>query len=84
MTPAPNDDVYAAVEELIAHLGATGYERLATVVDHRMNQVAWTDRSEAIDEIRKVLVTSLAPEEAPLPKDLRREITEVLRLFRTP
>jgi len=40
------EDLYPAIEELIAELKASGESKLSTILDHRMHRIAWTARSE--------------------------------------
>lgn len=72
------EDVYPALDELVAELNATGHSRLATILHHRMHQVAWTARSELFEELREVLTDALKSDEAKFPVDLKQQLERVL------
>jgi hypothetical protein len=48
-------DLYKKLNQLIKELRASGKIRLADILDHRTNKVAWTTSSELFDEIRNIL-----------------------------
>ncbi len=76
------DNVYATVDALIADLRTVGHDRLAAILDHRMRQVAWTDHSELIDELGKVLTLSLSSEVPALSQGIRDRVEQLLRDLR--
>jgi hypothetical protein len=72
------ENVYPAIEELIAELKSSGSSKLATILDHRMHRVAWTARSELFEELQKVLKKALESERATLPEALKNQVQLVL------
>jgi len=58
------EDIYPALDELVAELKAAGHPRLATILHHRMHQVAWTARSELFEQLQDVLAEALKSDEA--------------------
>jgi nicotinamidase-related amidase len=65
------EQIFPAVDELIAELRAAGAPRLATVFHHRMHRVAWATRSELFEELQEVLTGALNSKEEPL-RDVSR------------
>jgi hypothetical protein len=76
------EDVYPALDELVAKLNTAGQSRLATILHHRMHQVAWTARSELFEELRDVLADALKSDEAKLPVELKQQMERVLAVIR--
>jgi hypothetical protein len=75
------DDVYPAVEELIAELRPLEGSNLAAILDHRMHRVAWTDRSELFEELQKVLAKALKSGGVSLPEIARNQMRLVLEVI---
>jgi hypothetical protein len=76
------EDVYPAIEELIAELKLAGNPRLAEILHHRMHQVAWTARSELFEELQTVLKGALqSGEGAGLPETLRNQMEQTNRVI---
>ena len=75
------DDVYPAIEELIAELKLASHSKLADILHHRMHQVAWTARSELFEELQTVLMEALQSEGANLPEPLRNQMQETSRVI---
>ncbi len=75
------EDVYPAIEELIAELKLVGRSQLATILDHRMHRVAWTARSELFEELQSVLAGALRTEEASLPEQLKNQAQRLLEVI---
>jgi hypothetical protein len=80
-TTKQTDDIFAAVENLIVVLPSAGQQGVATILDHRMHRVAWTDRSELVDELRRVLRETVAAPTPTLPSDLREQMENILRVI---
>mgnify|MGYP001770450562 CR=1 FL=1 len=76
------DDVYPAVEELIAELRPLESSNLAAILDHRMHRVAWTDRSELFEELQKVLTKALESGGVNLPEPARNQARLLLRVIK--
>ena len=53
------EDVYPAIEELIAELKLGSRSHLADILHHRMHLVAWTTASELLEELHCVLGEAL-------------------------
>jgi len=49
------DGIYCAVGQLIALLHEVDQDRVADILDHRLNRVAWTSGSELLEEVRNIL-----------------------------
>jgi len=75
------EDLYPAIEELIAELKASGESKLSTILDHRMHRIAWTARSELFDELREVFRKALEVEPPNLPLSLRNDIQTLLQVI---
>lgn len=76
------EQIFPAVDELIAELRAAGAPRLATVFHHRMHRVAWATRSELFEELQEVLTGALNSKEEPLPGALKNQVERVLLVIR--
>ena len=76
------EDVYPALDELVVEFKTAGYPRLATILHHRMHQVAWTARSELFEELQNVLTKALESDGATLPELLKEQINRVLLAIR--
>lgn len=76
------EDVYPALDELVAELNTIGPSRLATILHHRMHQVAWTARSELFEELRDVLTDAMNAEETKVPGELKQQMERVLVIIR--
>jgi hypothetical protein len=76
------EDVYPALDEVIAELNATVQSRLATILHHRMYQVAWTARSELFEELRDVLTDALKSDPGKLTVELKQQMERVLVVIR--
>ncbi len=75
------EDVYPAIEELIAELKLANHSKLAGILHHRMHQVAWTARSELFEELQSVLTEALQSEGANLPEPLRNQMRQTARVI---
>ena len=75
------DDVYPAVEELIAELKSASHSKLAGILHHRMHLVAWTARSELFEELQSVLMKALQSEGAKLSEPLRNQMQQTARVI---
>ncbi len=75
------EDVYPAIEELIAELKSLEGSKLSAILDHRMHRVAWTARSELFEELQKVLAKALESGDENLPETARIQIQLVLRVI---
>jgi hypothetical protein len=76
------NDVYPALDELVAELNEAGQSRLATILHHRMHEVAWTARSELFEELRDVLTDALKSDAGKLPVELKPQMKRVLVVIR--
>jgi hypothetical protein len=76
------DDVYPALDEVVVELNATVQSRLATILHHRMHQVAWTARSELFEELRDVLTDALKSDPGKLTVELKQQMERVLVVIR--
>jgi hypothetical protein len=76
------EDVYPALDEVVAKLNAAGQSRLATILHHRMHQVAWTARSELFEELRDVLTDALKSDAGKLAVELKQQMKRVLVVIR--
>jgi hypothetical protein len=75
------EDVYPAIEELIAELKLGSHSKLADILDHRMHEVAWTARSELFEELQSVLTEALQSEGTNLPEPLRNQMQQTARVI---
>lgn len=71
------DDVYSAIDELITELNMAGHSKLATILYHRMHQVAWTTRSELFEELQNILVDALQSKDIALTDTMRNHIQQI-------
>jgi hypothetical protein len=53
------DNVYRAMEELIAELRASSNSALADKLYHRIHSVSWTTQSELLEELKFILEEAL-------------------------
>lgn len=74
------DDVYPAVDELVSALNLLGETNLAAKLQHRVQVVAWTARSELFDELRKILGSIDA---TSLPPELARQVRALVNVLDT-
>ncbi len=51
--------IYQEMDALAAELKAGGAAELAQTIDHRVHKIAWTSRSELLEELRNVLADAL-------------------------
>ena len=71
------DPLYASIEELISALKYAGAEQLASILHHRMYTVAWTSRSELLDELHDVLTEGRDGLSGELKGRVQRVLDEV-------
>lgn len=64
------EDVYPAIDGLIAELRAAGHTNLATILHHRMHVVAWTTGTELYEELLTVLSRACSTGDTSLPEPL--------------
>jgi len=76
------NDVYPALDELIVELKEAGQSRLATILHHRMHEVAWTARSVIFEELRDVLTGNLKGDTGKLPLEVKQQMERVLVAIR--
>ena len=76
------NEVYPALDEVVAELNDADQSRLATILDHRMHEVAWTARSELFEELRDVLTDALKADAGKLPVELKQQMERVLNVIR--
>lgn len=75
------EDVYPAIEELIAELKLSEGSNLSSILDHRMHRVAWTARSELFEELQKVLVKALESGGINIPETARNQMRLIVRVI---
>ena len=75
------EDVYPAIEELIAELQLGSHSKLANILHHRMHQVAWTARSELFEELQSVLAEALQSDGPTLPEPIRNQMRQIVRII---
>ncbi len=73
------NDLYKKLNQLIKELRASGKIRLADILDHRTNKVAWTTSSELFDEIRNILEKEQKTNAAELSANLKDQINALLQ-----
>jgi len=73
------NDLYKKLNQLIKELRASGKIRLADILDHRTNKVAWTTSSELFDEIRNILEKEQKTNAAELSENLKDQINALLQ-----
>ena len=76
------EDVYAALEELVVGLDASGRGALAKKINHRLHKVAWTTRLELLEEMEVVIDKALKSDRLNLPPSFSSQMGEVLRAIR--
>ena len=72
------ENIYPALEELIALLNESGHQNVSDILDHRMHKIAWTSRSESLEELQSILKRSLESDPMTLPRPLRDQLARVL------
>ena len=72
------EDVYPALDELIAELKAADQSRLATVLHHRLHEVAWTSGLELFEELRTVLTRAVQSDDPKLPEQLKGNAEQIM------
>lgn len=77
------EDIYPAVEELIAELKLSPDRKLADILHHRMHQVAWTARSELFEELKNVLTEAVNPRSGSLPETVETQIRNMIEVIDT-
>jgi bifunctional pyridoxal-dependent enzyme with beta-cystathionase and maltose regulon repressor activities len=75
------EDVYPAVEELIVELNRTTHSHLASILDHRMHQVAWSTGSELLEELQAVLREALDLQKEGMPESLVIQVQRVIQII---
>ena len=78
MTLRTLDNLYAAVEELIAELNSLDRVKLAGALSHRLHNVAWTTGSELREELRSLLTEALRGDEEHLPAAVEQKVRNIL------
>lgn len=73
------NDIYEKLNQLITGLRILGKTRLADILDHRINKVAWTTSSELFDEIRIILSKELETNENELSEIEKDQIKKLLK-----
>ena len=73
------DDLYKKINQLVKDLHISGKTRLAEILDHRINKVAWTTSSELFDEIRNILNKELKTDENKLSAITKDQISNLLK-----
>lgn len=73
------NDLYKKLNQLIKELRASGKIRLADILDHRTNKVAWTTSSELFDEIRNILEKEQKTNAAEFSENLKDQINDLLQ-----
>jgi len=77
------EDIYPAIDELIIVLDKNDKQRyFSKVLKHRMYEVAWTTRSELLEEISKVLKDLIESKKNNLDDIIRSQIDEILNIIR--
>ena len=72
-----DQDIYPAVDELIAELRLAGQTRQADILHHRLHKVAWTSRSELFKELNDVLTKTLKLDGVFMPDLTRKQIERI-------
>jgi len=72
------DEVYPAIRDLSESLKSSGGTKLAAVLDHRMDKVAWTTRDELLEELRTVLRNAVDAHELPLTEELWSQCRRII------
>ena len=75
-------DIYPAIEELIDDLRCAGFDESATILSHRMHEVAWTTGSELWAELVRVLSDLEATENSRLSPPLAAQVRAILAKMR--
>ena len=73
------NNIYKKLNQLIKELRSSGKIRLADILDHRTNKVAWTTSSELFDEIRNILEKEQKTNAAELSENLKDQIKTLLQ-----
>jgi len=55
--------------------------KLAAILHHRMHQVAWTTRTELLEELQNVFMKALQSETESLPEPIRIQIQRMLQVI---
>jgi len=76
-----DEDIYPAVDELIAELRSAGQTRQADILHHRMHKVAWTSRAELFEELIAVLTKTLKSEGVPMSELTRSQIERICTII---
>ena len=72
-------DIYTSVDALVAELNSLKLSGLANTLSFRVHKVAWTSRSELLEELQAVMSEALRVDGGSLPPSIKREIEEILR-----
>jgi hypothetical protein len=75
------EDIYPAIEELIAEFETGNQSKLAAILHHRMHQVAWTARSELFEELQNVLTKALQSETVSLSEPVKHQLQRILQVI---
>ena len=81
-TMQTTNDIYPAVEKLIIQLKEYPASNLSVILDHRMHKVAWTTGGELIEELYRVLTSSLINESSLFSLEVRIKIERLLNLIK--
>lgn len=76
------EDIYPAIDELIIALDKSDRQRyFSKVLKHRMYEIAWTTRSELLQEISKVLKDLIENEKNNLDDAISGQIDKILNII---
>jgi len=71
-------NVYRVMDDLSAAYQAAGQHELANVILHRVHKVAWTSRTELLEELKMILVDALEVGEHEFPPLLQSKTQDAL------
>jgi hypothetical protein len=78
MTARTLDELYTAVEELIAELNSLDRAKLAGALSYRLHNVAWTTSSELLEELRSLLTEASRGDGEHLPVAVEQKVRYIL------
>lgn len=74
------EDVYLAIDQLIAELNLGNHAKLAGILHHRMHEVSWTTGPELFHEMHSVLTKALQSE-YELPEPIRNQMQQIVNVI---
>lgn len=74
------EDVFPVLDEVIWKLKSESHLQLADTLEHRIRRVAWTTRSELVEELHSVISKAISTQ-PNLSQQLQRQMQAVVQVM---